>query len=87
MGERLTHWTDEELVERVPTDNPGDRIWQQAPYVLEMERRLLVAMRDFKQEAHRQGTIMIWLTVMLTLFTVAIVWLTAVLVLNEGGAS
>jgi hypothetical protein len=80
MASPLKSLSDDELVERVPVDAPGDRIWQQAPYVLEMERRLLVAISAFKAEARRQANIVIALTAVLAVLTVVIAVLTAVLV-------
>ncbi len=87
----LAPLTDEELVEQVPTDGPDDRIWNQAPYVLEMNRRLLIAIRDFNTKSGKQATVMIrltvviaGLTVLIAALTVAIAYLTFVMA-QQGG--
>ena len=48
MPSPLKHLTEDDLVEKCPTDGPGDRMWNQAPYVLEMQRRLLFGYRELQ---------------------------------------
>lgn len=63
MGKRvLADLTDAELVAQVPTDGPGDRIWDQAPYLLEMQRRQIEATRAFNEQSSVQAATMIRLT-------------------------
>jgi hypothetical protein len=74
MKSPLAHLTDEELVEQVPTERPGDRIWQQAPYLLEMLRREIEATRQLHQSSTRQANVMIVLTVVISILTGVLVW-------------
>jgi hypothetical protein len=84
IRQSLEPLTDTQLVEQVPVDGPDDRIWQQAPYLLEMQRRQIVAIRDFNRQSSRQSNIMIWLTVVIALLTVAIAYLTFVMARQAG---
>jgi hypothetical protein len=73
MKSPLTALTDTELVEQVPTDGPEDRIWNQAPFLLEMQRRQIEAVKAL----NRSSTVLAIVTIVLT---VAILGLTAVMV-------
>jgi hypothetical protein len=70
--------TDQALVDHVAeSTNP---IEVQTPALAEMQRRLLVAIRDFNMKSGRQATVMIWLTILIAALTVAILILTGVMV-------
>ncbi len=69
--------TDEALIAYAETHHSGD--FAAAP-AMEMQRRLLVAIRDFNTKSGRQANVMIGLTVVIGVLTVAITVLTAVLV-------
>ncbi len=74
MSSSLTDLTDKELVERVPTNAPGDRIWNQAPYLLEMQRRQIEVTRKLHESSTRQANVMIVLTIAILLLTGVMVW-------------
>lgn len=74
MAGSLKHLTDEQLVEQVPTEGTGDRIWNQAPYLLEMQRRQIDATRTLHRTSSFQAYVMIALTVAILILTAVLVW-------------
>jgi hypothetical protein len=73
---KLSQLTEDELVDQV---NLSAQTQFQAPYLLDMERRMIVAIRDFNAASARQATIMIVLTVVIAVLTVAILIFTAIM--------
>ncbi len=68
LGAEWAGKTDAELVGHAGHSYPN--LPRQAP-VVEMQRRLKEAIRDFNNKSGRQATVMIWLTVSIAVLTVA----------------
>ena len=70
-------------VGREPRSRRAD-IQFQTPFVLEMQRRLIVAIKDFNAESSRQTGEVIKLTRKLETLTIVVTWLTGTAVLFGG---
>jgi hypothetical protein len=80
MTNHLKDMTDEQVVDQLFTGSIHVPQTPIAQVEAEMQRRLIVAIRDFNTKSGRQANWMIGLTVAIAVLTVAIAWLTGVLV-------